>query len=210
MSRNSNPASGSTLRIDASARRSGSVSRDLADDLVVRLQAESGAPVVHRDLAGGLPLIDEAWIGANFTDPETRSDEHREILALSDELVAELKAADTLVIAMPIYNFAIPASLKTWVDLIARARVTFRYTEAGPQGLLTGKKAYVVVASGGTELGSEIDFASGYLRHVLGFVGIDDVTFIAADRLMFGAEESIAKARGEIEAAVKETVRIAA
>ncbi|MEX2455247.1 MAG: NAD(P)H-dependent oxidoreductase [Rhodospirillaceae bacterium] len=193
----------SILRIDASARREGSVSRDLADDLVARLRAgRNGATVVHRDLASGVPGIDEAWIAAGFTDPDARSDDDRQALALSDELVAELKAADTLVIAMPIYNFGIPAALKTWVDLVSRARVTFRYSEAGPVGLLTGKKAYVVVASGGTEVGSDIDFATGYLRHVLGFVGIEDVTFIAADRLMFGAEESVAKAKAQIEGAV--------
>lgn len=199
------------LRIDASARREGSVSRDLADDLVARLRADSdGATLVRRDLASGVPGIDEAWIAAGFTDPAARSDDDRQVLALSDELVAELKAADTLVIAMPIYNFGIPAALKTWVDLISRARITFRYTEAGPVGLLTGKKAYVVVASGGTEIGSDIDFATGYLRHVLGFVGIEDVTFIAADRLMFGAEESVAKAKAQIESAVPAGARAAA
>ena len=89
---------------------------------------------------------------------------------------------------MPVYNFAIPASLKAWVDLIARARRTFRYTEAGPEGLLKGKKAYLVVASGGVPVGSDYDFATGYLRHVLGFVGITDVTIIAADQQMMDGE----------------------
>jgi FMN-dependent NADH-azoreductase len=190
------------LRLDASARTEGSVSRALADELVVGLEAENDAEVVRREIGAGLPAIDADWIAANFTAPDARTGEHKAALALSDELVEELRAADTLVLAMPIYNFGVPAAVKTWVDLIARARVTFRYSEAGPVGLLTGKKAYVVVASGGTEVGGAIDFATPYLRHVLGFVGIDDVTVIAADRLSLGAEESIAKAKAEIADAV--------
>ena len=190
------------LRLDASARTEGSVSRDLADRLVSGLAAATNAKVVRREIGQGLPAIDGGWIAANFTDPDARTDEHKAMLALSDELVEELRAADTLVLALPIYNFGVPAAVKNWVDHIARARVTFRYSEAGPVGLLTGKKAYVVVASGGTQVGSAIDFATPYLRHVLGFVGIDDVTVIAADRLSLGAEESVAKANAEIDAAV--------
>lgn len=187
------------LRIDASMRRDGSVTRDLADALVAVLaDAPRGAAVTNRDLADGLPLIDEAWIGANFTDPGDRSDAQREHLALSNELVGELKAADAVVLAMPVYNFGVPAAMKAWVDLIARARETFRYSENGPVGLLEGKKAYLVIASGGTELGSDIDFASGYLKHILGFVGITDVTLIAADRLAVSPEESLASARAAI------------
>jgi FMN-dependent NADH-azoreductase len=117
--------------------------------------------------------LDTDWVTANFTPPEERGEAERAALAESDALVAELKAADVLVIGVPIYNFGIPAALKAWVDLVARARVTFRYTEQGPVGLLTGKRAYLAVASGGTPVGSAIDFATGYLRHVLGFLGID-------------------------------------
>lgn len=105
-------------------------------------------------------------------------------LALSDTLVGELKSADTIVIGTPVYNFAVPAALKAWIDLVARARETFQYTEDGPVGLLQGKKAYVIIASGGTKVGSEIDFAGNYLKHVLGFIGITDVTIVAADQLM--------------------------
>jgi len=110
------------------------------------------------------------------------------VLAHSDELIAELEAADTIVIGVPVYNFAIPAALKAWVDQIARARRTFRYTETGPEGLLKGKKAYLVVASGGVPVGSDYDFATGYLRHVLGFVGITDVTVIEAGQQMMDGE----------------------
>ncbi|MBN9671682.1 NAD(P)H-dependent oxidoreductase [Labrenzia aggregata] len=173
------------LQIDASARKSGSVTRELSGKLVERLQHRyPEAKVVSRDISQGLPFLDEDWIGASFTDPEQRSETQRKTLALSDTLVAELKAADTIVIGTPIYNFSIPAALKAWVDLIARARETFKYTEDGPVGLLEDKKAYVIVASGGTKVGSDIDYAATYLKHVLGFVGITDVSFIAADQLM--------------------------
>ena len=106
-----------------------------------------------------------------------------------------------MVIGSPIYNFGVPAALKAWIDMIARARKTFHYTDNGPEGLLTGKKAYVLMASGGTEVGSEIDFASGYLRHVLGFIGIDDVTIIAADQQMMRGDDALSQAMDRIEAA---------
>ncbi len=189
------------LRVDASARSEGSSSRKLGDRLLERLHEESQtAPSVkHRDVAKGLPFVDEEWVGANFTDPSERTDRQKQVLELSDDLVGELREADVLIIGSPIYNFGIPASLKAWIDLIARARETFRYTENGPVGLLEGKKAYVLMASGGTRLGSEIDFASGYLRHILGFVGIHDVEVIAADRGMARGGEALEMALAEVD-----------
>lgn len=173
---------GTVLRIDASMRYEGSVTRDLTDRLIA---ARPGAEVIRRDLAADpLPQIDAEWIAASFTDKAARSPEQTERLALSDILVAELRSADEIVIGVPIYNFGVPAALKAWFDLVARARETFRYTDGGPVGLLNGKKATVLVASGGTGSGSEIDFATPWLRHALGFIGILDVTVIAADRLM--------------------------
>jgi len=186
------------LRIDASARRAGSVSRDLVDRIIDRIAPT--AIVTTRDLAHGLPLIDEAWVGANFTPAHDRTDDQRTTLALSDTLIAELRAADTLVIGLPIYNFGVPATLKAWVDQVARAGVTFRYTEHGPEGLLQGKRAIVAVASGGTEAGSEIDFATGYIRHMLAFIGITEVQFVTADRLMLDAEASLASAAAQVAA----------
>ena len=179
------------LRIDASARRTQSVSRDLNDKVVARYAAAGPVDVVERDLIQPLPLIGEDWIAANFTDPAERSPEQEEVLALSDQLISELKAADILLIGLPIYNFGVPATLKAWIDLVARRGVTFRYTESGPVGLLTGKRAIVTVASGGTEVGSDIDFATGYLRHALGFIGITDVLFVKADRLAVDPEATI-------------------
>ncbi|MEO1677679.1 MAG: NAD(P)H-dependent oxidoreductase [Pseudomonadota bacterium] len=186
------------LRIYASARRTGSITRELADDIVARLKPAS---VITRDLADqAIPQIDEAWAGANFTPAGDRSVEQQSKLALSDALIGELQAADTIVIGLPIYNFGVPAALKAWVDQVARAGVTFRYSENGPVGLLDGKRAIVAVASGGTEVGSSIDFATGFVRHILGFIGIHDVEFVAADRMMLDAEASIARAKGQVEA----------
>ena len=192
------------LRVDASARRTGSSSRQLGDRLVERITAASAVEpaVTHRDVgagAEGLPFVDEDWVDANFTDPSERSGEQKQTLGLSDELVSELKEADVLIITSPIYNFGVPASLKAWIDLIARARETFRYTENGPVGLLEGKKAYVLMASGGTQIGSEIDFASGYLRHILGFVGIHDIEVIAADRGMARGAEALEQALAQVD-----------
>ncbi|MEO1330453.1 MAG: NAD(P)H-dependent oxidoreductase [Pseudomonadota bacterium] len=188
------------LRIDASMRREGSVTRALADRFLAAL---GPAQVTRRDLAAeAVPFVDEDWIGANFTKPDQRSDAQRKTLARSDALVAELQAADVLVIAAPIYNFGPPAALKAWIDQVARARVTFRYTENGPEGLLKGKKAYLLVASGGTAAESAIDFATPYLRHALKFIGVEDVTVVAADGLMGdAAKRAVAEAAVDREAA---------
>ena len=141
------------LRIEASARHEGSVTRELNDRIEARMTAQNRAVVERRDLSDPLPFLTEDWIAANFADPADRNAEHKSALATSDKLVAELKRADILLIGMPIYNFGVPASLKAWVDLVARARETFRYTENGPVGLLKGKRAIVTVSSGGTEIG---------------------------------------------------------
>lgn len=187
----------SVLRIDSSPRTVTSVSRQLADKVVDRLAPDT---IVRRDVSGGLPVVGEKWIGANFSPAENRSPAQRDELGLSDRLVSELAAADVVVISLPIWNFGVPSSLKSWVDLVARAGVTFQYTSEGPKGLLTGKRAVLVVASGGTEVGSQIDFATSYMRHVLGFIGIQDVDVVAADRMAIDAEASQSKANAAIEA----------
>lgn len=187
------------LRIDASMRREGSVTRMLTDKVIARLTAaRPGVEVAVRDLADGVTFVDEAWIGANFTDAAERSAHQKAALAGSDALVAELKAADVVVIGMPVYNFGLPAALKAWIDMIARARMTFRYSETGPVGLLEGKRAIIVAASGGTAIDSGTDFATPYLRHLLAFVGITDVTVVSAAQLMVDAEAALAAANAEI------------
>lgn len=183
-----------TLVINASARQHGSTSRQLTAQLADAL----GGEVVERDLSQAIPQVDEAWIGANFTPADDRSADQDAQLSLSEALIAEIEAADTLVIGLPIYNFGMPAALKAWVDMVARARRTFRYTEYGPEGLLTGKRAFIVVTSGGTEAFSEIDFATPHLKHVLGFIGIKDVTVIRADQQMVKGEAAIQAAVDEI------------
>ena len=187
------------LAVSASGRTAGSASRTLTQDLIAALADRHGSVrTVHRDLSKGMPFVDASWIEANFTPDESRTDQHRDALAYSDNLVSELKDADILVIGTPMYNFSIPAALKAWVDMIARAQLTFRYTESGPKGLLEGKKAYVVVATGGVPVGSAVDFATPYLKHALSFIGITDVEFIAADKLNNQAEESMDTARARI------------
>jgi len=185
------------LRIDASARRHGSVSRDLSDAVIDRL---APATLTTRDLADGISLIDEAWVDANFTPAPERSPQQRAILEVSDQMVEELRLADTLVIGVPVYNFTVPAALKAWVDQVARVGVTFRYTADGPEGMLNGKRTIVVIASGGTELDSEIDFAGRYIRHVLGFIGISDVEFIRADRMALDAQGTLSRAQDQVAA----------
>ena len=189
------------LNVQSSARQAASITRQLSDALIERLRAKHGdATVIEREVGDGLPVITSTWTEGSYLPPEQRADVHREALRVSDELVAELQAADIVVIGAPVYNFSIPAALKLWIDQIARAGVTFRYSESGPVGLLENKKAYVVVASGGTDVGSPVDFHTGYMRHVLGFIGIRDVEFIAADGAMTrGADAARAAANDDIE-----------
>ncbi|SFJ35260.1 FMN-dependent NADH-azoreductase [Jannaschia pohangensis] len=184
------------LRIDTSAKPEGSVTASLLDQIEARI----GKATNRRDLGrAAVPQIDGTWVGSNFTPSDQRTEAQKAALALSDELVAELQAADTILIAVPIYNFTVPGSLKAWIDLVCRVGVTFKYTETGPVGLLEGKRAIVAVASGGTKVGSEIDFATPYMRHILGFIGITDVTFIAADQLAVLGDESKTQAESQIE-----------
>lgn len=192
------------LRIDASGRRAGSTTRRLADAFVKALgEARPIANLTSRDLADGMPFVDEAWIGANFTAPEERSAAATAVLGFSDSLVEELEAADVIVIAAPIYNFSIPASLKAWIDQIARARRTFRYTENGPVGLLDKKRAVLITASGGVEIGSPYDFATGYLRHILAFIGVTDVSIVAAAGQAADAATAETRAREQLGAALR-------
>jgi len=203
---NTTPESNTTvklLQVNASSRYEDSVTRALSARFIDALRNRlEDLQVRERDVAVGLPFVDAEWVGANFTPAGQRSEQQRRALTHSDTLVQELVETDILLIAAPVYNFSIPASLKAWIDQVARAGLTFRYTENGPEGLLSGKKAYVLLASGGTPIGSDIDFASGYLRHVLGFLGIDDITLIGAERLMQQAGEAVDSAEQQIQQAV--------
>lgn len=195
----SKPRQRQLLQLHASGRRRNSVSRELSEVLVSAITgAGSDWSVSVRDLADGVPHVDEPWIEANFTPADERSDAQNDALAGSDALVAELSDADVIVISTPIYNFSVPAALKAWIDMIARAGLTFRYTSDGPQGLLHGKKAYLVITSGGVALDSAVDFATPYLRQALGFIGIDDVEVINAERINLRGDQAVEAARKQI------------
>lgn len=191
------------LYVTASIRSDAeSVSRGLGQRIVDGLAARTGASVTTRDLAANdLPYVSAERFAANLAPAADRTPAQAELAAIADTLIAELQAADTLVIAAPIYNFGPPATLKAWADLVARAGTTFQYTANGPEGLLKGKKAYLAIASGGTPVGAEFDFMSRWLTFFLGFLGITDVEIVAADGIMgLDGEEKIAAAH---EAALK-------
>ena len=147
-----------------------------------------------------LPQLDEAWLGTNWTPADQLTEQQAEKLATSDGLIQEIKDADTLVIGISMYNFGIPTSLKAWVDLVCRAGHTFQYTEKGPVGLMVGKRAIVVIASGGVPLGSPMDHASTYMTTMLGFIGITDVTFVAAQGTAGDLDAALKGAQTEIDA----------
>lgn len=188
------------LHITASIRDEESVSRSLSSKLVEGLRARTGAEVITRDLSkNDLPYIDADRFAANLAPHADRSDAQHELAAIADTLIEELRQADTIVFGVPIYNFTMPSTLKAWADLVARAGTTFKYTETGPQGLMTDKKAYVAIASGGTPVGSDLDFLTPWLTFFLGFLGITDVEMVAADGIMGeGGEEKIAAAHEKV------------
>ena len=193
------------LQINSAARSQGAQSTLLADELTAKLQQSNpGAKVVVRDLlADALPHLDESVLGAFFTPADQRSAEQNAIVAKSDALIAELRAADIVVIGAPLYNFGVSSQLKSYFDWIARAGVTFRYTENGPVGLIEGKKVYVVSARGGKYVGTPNDSQTPFLRSFLGFLGMTDVTFIFAEGLNLGPDAQsagLARAREAIAA----------
>ena len=189
----------SILKVDSSGRYEGSHSRSLTGSVVDALKrGNPGATLVERDVAHGIDVVDQLWIANAYTPADERSAEGAARLNISDDLVAELQAADVLVLGVPIYNFGIPAAFKAWVDQICRAGVTFKYGENGPVGLLEGKKAYVVVTSGGTEVDGAVDFATPHVRQILNFIGITDIEIIAADRLMMD-ESRMKAAYGQVD-----------
>ena len=195
------------LQINASARREGANSTRVANTIVARLQAANpGAQLTLRDLAvTPHPVLDEAALGALFTSADQRSPEQAARVALDDALIAEIQAHDTLVLGVPMYNFGVPVQLKSWIDAIARTGVTFRYTETGPEGLLKGKKVYVALARGGLYRDTANDSQVPYLKSVLGFLGLSDVSFIYAEGLAMGtesAEKAFAQADSDLNAAL--------
>lgn len=191
------------LQINASARSAGANSTRLADTLSARLQARHAGSVIEvRDLARDPhPVLDEAALGALFTPAAQRTPEQAARVVLDDALIAQLQAADVLVLGVPMYNFGVPVQLKAWIDAIARAGVTFRYTEKGPEGLVKGKKVYVALARGGLYRDTPADSQVPYLKNVLGFLGMTDVEFIYAEGLAMG-QDAAARAFAEADAQI--------
>ncbi len=188
------------LRVDASASVSSSNSKKLGDELIARLQSRYAATTVQqRDLNRDIYFIDESWVGANFTPADQRSDEQKQRLAFSDQLIDEVMQADHIVLTTPMYNFGIPATLKAWIDLICRAGVTFHYTSDGPVGLVRDKQVDVIITTGGVPLGSAVDFVSDYLKQVFRFIGIEGINIIAADQMNVNADRSYQSAVDQIE-----------
>lgn len=178
------------LIIESSARQQDSVSRQLTQSFIQQWQvAHPGDSIMVRDLARHpVPHLDANLLGGWMKPAEQRSAAEQQSLERSNELTEELLAADVLLLAAPMYNFAIPSTLKAWLDHVLRAGVTFKYTDTGPQGLLTGKRAYVLTARGGIYAGSSADHQEPYLRQVMGFIGIHDVEFIHAEGLNLGGD----------------------
>ena len=178
------------LQINSSARVEGSHSTRLANALVERLlETSSGTEVKVRDLGRNPhPILDETALQALFTAPDQRTAVQQERVALDDALIAEIQAADIVVLGAPMYNFGISAQLKNWIDAISRAQVTFRYTANGPEGLLTGKKVYVVLTRGGLYRNTPNDTQMPYLKTFFGFLGMTDVEFVYAEGLAMGPD----------------------
>jgi len=190
------------LHITASIRGAESVSRTLSTKLTEKLAAEQNANVIERDLsANDMPYVSTERFEANSTAKTDRTPEQQELAAIADTLIEELQTADTIVLGVPVYNFGVPAVFKAWADQVARAGTTFKYGENGPEGLLAGKKAYLVAVSGGTPVGGDFDFMSPWVKFFLGFLGIKDVEMIAADGIMGqDGDEKINAAHETIEA----------
>lgn len=195
------------LQINSSARRvqdgQGSWSTRLADEVTAALKAQNtaGSLTVHELAATPLPPMDEAALAALFTPADARSPEQQARVALNDALIAEVQAADAIVIGAPMINFGVSSQLKNWIDAIARAGVTFSYTATGPVGLLKNKKVYVVTTRGGVHRDLPTDGVTPYLRTVLAFLGLTDVQFVFAEGLNMGPEAEaagIASARAQI------------
>lgn len=182
------------LKINASLFSSHGQSSQLTERFVTTwLDNHAGASVVTRDLAAEpVPHLDGARFMSFLAKPEERSAEQQAVVAFSDALIAEVQNADVIVIGLPMYNFGVPSTLKAYFDHIARAGVTFKYTATGPEGLLTGKKAYILAARGGMYAGTPKDSQTTYVRDFLAFLGITDVEFVYAEGLNMGDDSKTA------------------
>ena len=179
------------LQLNSSIHNGGGQSSQLANKFVAAFKANHpDVEVIKRDLAGAgaIPHLTAERFGAFLTKPESRTAMQLSDVAISDALIEELQRADVIVLGLPLYNFGIPSSLKAYFDHVARAGITFKYTEKGPVGLLTGKKVYVFAARGGMYVGTPLDTQTGYVRDFLRFLGLNDVEFVYAEGLAISPE----------------------
>src|SRR5437870_9932248 len=178
------------LQINASIFSSHGQSTQLADEFVAAWRASNpGAKVIVRNLAEEtVPHLDAERFGAFLAKPGELTPDQQAVVDYSDALIDELKRADVLVLGLPMYNFGVPSTLKAYIDHVARAGATFKYTDKGPVGLLTGKKAYVFATRGGLYAGTALDTQTAYVKDILRFLGIADVEFIYAEGLAIGPE----------------------
>lgn len=190
------------LHIDSSVFGSNGQSAQLGQYLLDKLQTQTSVAVVHRDLnAKPLAHLSGELLAGMGAEPHERSAEQAVFVQQADEAIAEAQRADLLVLAAPMYNFAIPSTLKTWMDYIARAGVTFRYTENGPEGLLKNKKAIVISSRGGIHKGKPTDTQTDFVNTFLGFVGITDVKWVYAEGVNMSdhKDEAIRSAKAQID-----------
>ena len=193
------------LQIKSSIFTSGGQSGPLTDQLTQDLLATyPNSSLTVRDFANeAVPHIDESRFMAFLTKPEERTEEQKAVVHYSDELIREIKESDIIVIGLPMYNLGVPSNLKAYFDHIGRVGETFKYTETGPVGLVTGKKVYVVATRGGQYQGTPYDTQTDYIKVFLGFIGITEVDFIYAEGLNMG-EESKANALASARALLKQ------
>jgi FMN-dependent NADH-azoreductase len=193
------------LQIQSSIFSNGGQSSQLAERFIAAWRASNpGGKVIVRDLATEpVPHLDAARFGAFIAKPEERTAEQQAVVDYSDALIGELKRADVVVLGLPMYNFGLPSTLKAYFDHIGRAGVTFKYTEKGPVGLLTGKEVYVFAARGGIYAGTPNDTQTPFIRTFLSFIGMDDIEFVYAEGLAISEaskQKGIARAQAAVDA----------
>ena len=186
-------------QIDSSARKEGSTSRSLAKKLLEKIKKPDDE-VIYRDLNDEMVFVSGLTESGMNIDEKDQNENHKKMFKLSDQLVKELKESDVIIISAPIYNYGPPATLKAWSDLAARIGETFRFKPNGRrEGLLKNKRAYLVITSGGTKIGSQEDYLTPWLKHVLNFFGIKNIQTISADQMSIDYEKSIKEAEKQIE-----------
>ena len=186
-------------QIDSSARKDGSTSRALAKKLLDKIKKPEDE-VIYRDLDDEMVFVSGLTESGMKIEEKDRTEHHKKMFELSDKLVSELKESDIIIISAPIYNYGPPATLKAWADLAARVGETFRFKPDGRrEGLLSNKRAFLVITSGGTKLNSNEDFLTPWLKFILNFFGIDKVDVVSADQMALDFEKSIKDAEAQIE-----------